>query len=65
LPKDFPNCRINISKQDNGDRADGDEINLIEENHDTNIIENDKMNQLIHETFAPMDDHIDHVIIYL
>jgi hypothetical protein len=58
-----PNCSRNIGEQDYGDHGvDGDhEVNPMEENDDINIIENDRINRLIHDTFAPMDDNFDDV----
>jgi hypothetical protein len=39
---------------------DGDEVNPMEEN-DIDIIENDGINRLIHDTFSPMDDNFDDI----
>lgn len=54
-----PMCPIvvwNIGEQINGHGVDGVDFNLTEENHDIDIILNDVINRLIHDTFAPMDD---------
>lgn len=60
------NFSRNISEQDNGDiEVDKyHEVNPIEENDDTNIIENYRLSRLIkliHNTFSLMDGNLDEV----
>jgi len=52
----------NISEQDYGDHGVvGDQdVNPMEENNDINIIENGRINWLIHDIFAPIDVKLDY-----
>jgi len=47
-------CNAAIYSKDN--EGDGIEVDTIEEN-DTNIIENERINRLIHDTFVSMDEN--------
>jgi hypothetical protein len=54
--EDVLNCRKNIVEQ-----VDGDQVNTMEENDDTNIIENDRIHRLIQNTLSSMDDNFNDV----
>jgi hypothetical protein len=54
------NYSRNIGEQVDGDGVDGDEANHMEENV-ANIIKNDGINRLIHDTFSLMDDNFDDI----
>jgi len=57
FPKDVKICIRNIGEQVDGDH----EVNPMEENDNIDIIDNDGINRLIHDTLGPMDDNFDYV----